>query len=657
MERKNESSVRDKPMTAPQLVSSCIKSFERSEKQLDEEFSHSLFMSHQWLLDSLQFITQFVNYFQETRDTEVREAICTAVTYWIQHFPMHFDAQPQVCAQVVLLRTISDGVVDESKRESLDVSNLPSYAWLRSVSVRNPVARQVSLSFEQSSPVDISTSLSHIDYRVLSRISITELKQYVKEGNLRSCPMLERSISVFNNLSNWVQCMILSKATPKERSEVLTKFVHVAKHLRKMNNFNTLMSVVGGVSHSTISRLLKTHALLSNDIKKDLNQLTCLLSTQHNFSEYRKCLESLGGKFCIPIMGVHLKDLVAAHCAGIDFDKTKTITRKRVIKLAQLLSNFLVFNQRHHQFPDPNVDLINTLKVSLDIRYNENDIYELSLRREPKTFMNFETTSKGVVFAEWASGVSVIPDSATVSKHISAMVDAVFKHYDHDRDGYISQAEFRQIAGNFPFIDAFVDIDSDHDGQISKEELKAYFMHANKDSLALRRGFKHNFHETTFLAPTTCSHCSKLLWGILRQGFKCKDCGLAVHNSCKANAVAECRRKSSGGLTRAAEWLASPRGSVRNKLFSTCKRGARFRTVSAVSTTPSSSPEPAPVSPPPCTSSSSRLRLPNVRNLRAQSETAECYKSSACSITPDEEMGLVSLACEEVFEDDLNDAS
>lgn len=53
------------------------------------------------------------------------------------------------------------------------------------------------------------------------------------------------------------------------------------------------------------------------------------------------------------------------------------------------------------------------------------------------------------------------PDPDTVNKHVSAMVDAVFKHYDHDRDGYISKAEFELIAGNFPFIDPFVTIDAD----------------------------------------------------------------------------------------------------------------------------------------------------------------------------------------------------
>ena len=38
---------------------------------------------------------------------------------------------------------------------------------------------------------------------------------------------------------------------------------------------------------------------------------------------------------------------------------------------------------------------------------------------------------------------------------------AVFKNYDHDKDGFISHAEFEAIAGNFPFIDSFCVLDAD----------------------------------------------------------------------------------------------------------------------------------------------------------------------------------------------------
>jgi RAS guanyl-releasing protein 3 len=41
------------------------------------------------------------------------------------------------------------------------------------------------------------------------------------------------------------------------------------------------------------------------------------------------------------------------------------------------------------------------------------------------------------------------------------MVDAVFKNYDHDKDGFISNGEFEEIAQNFPFIDTFAVLDAD----------------------------------------------------------------------------------------------------------------------------------------------------------------------------------------------------
>uniref|UniRef100_A0A914QAQ7 Uncharacterized protein n=1 Tax=Panagrolaimus davidi TaxID=227884 RepID=A0A914QAQ7_9BILA len=91
-----------------------------------------------------------------------------------------------------------DDEIDEAAVNELDVSSVPSYAWLRNVSVRNPVSRHVSLCFEQWSPEDISNSMSHIDYKALSRVTIPEIKKYIKAGKLNGTPILERSITVFN---------------------------------------------------------------------------------------------------------------------------------------------------------------------------------------------------------------------------------------------------------------------------------------------------------------------------------------------------------------------------------------------------------------------------------------------------------------------------
>lgn len=40
-------------------------------------------------------------------------------------------------------------------------------------------------------------------------------------------------------------------------------------------------------------------------------------------------------------------------------------------------------------------------------------------------------------------------------------VQSVFRNYDHDHDGYISQEDFESIAANFPFLDSFCVLDKD----------------------------------------------------------------------------------------------------------------------------------------------------------------------------------------------------
>uniref|UniRef100_A0A158Q7C6 Phorbol-ester/DAG-type domain-containing protein n=1 Tax=Elaeophora elaphi TaxID=1147741 RepID=A0A158Q7C6_9BILA len=525
----------------------------------------ALFHVHEWFVNSCELM-------DAVNDNGIRLRVCRAVGYWIRICPTHFDAS--LCKLVERLKLLAISRNVPNSATLLDLSSLPSYSWLRNVSVRNPVSRQCSLSFDQWSPEEIAVSLSHIDYKALFRIPISELKQYCIDGNLSRTPVLERSISIFNSLSNWVQCMILNKGTPVERAEMITKFTHVARCLRRMNNFNTLMAVIGGVTHSNIARLSKTSSALSSELRKELNHFTQLLSSTSNFACYRKALHESSGSFCIPIIcrGVHLKDLISLliknqespeHCC--------LVSCRKIPYLAVHLSHFVNFNRTPHNFPNANIDLIDTLKVSLDIRYNEDDIYRLSLKHEPRTLLSV------ILFADWASGVSSTLDAKIVNKHITAMVEAVFKNYDHNKDGSISQSEFQQISTNFPFIAPFGTIDTDKDGLISKSEMNAYFVKICKQSVDFRREFHHDFRETTFLTPAICAHCDKLLWGIIRQGFKCHDCGLTVHRTCRGSVVVECRRNGN--------WKTNVAESARTnrKLLPGIRSISRLRTASTTS--------------------------------------------------------------------------
>uniref|UniRef100_A0A672K048 Ras guanyl-releasing protein 3-like n=1 Tax=Sinocyclocheilus grahami TaxID=75366 RepID=A0A672K048_SINGR len=362
-----------------------------------------------------------------------------------------------------------------------------------------------------------------------TRLKICYLMSYVIHGCLVDNPTLERSIALFNGISQWVQLMVLSKLTPQHRAEVINKYIHVAQKLLYLQNFNTLMAVVGGLSHSSISRLKETHSHLSPEVTKIWNEMTELVSSKCNYCAYRKAFSESEG-FKIPILGVHLKDLIAVHVVFPDWVEDGKVN---IVKMQQLYLTFneLVSLQSAVAQVEPNMDLIYLLTLSLDLYYTEDEIYELSLLREPRNPKSQPTSpttpNKPLAPLDWASGVTTKPDPSVVNKHIRKVVDSVFRNYDHDHDGYISQEDFESIAANFPFLDSFCVLDKDQDGLISKDEMMAYFLRANPLlQCKMGPGFIHNFQEMTYLKPTFCEHY----------------CGVNCHKQCRELLVLACRR-------------------------------------------------------------------------------------------------------------------
>nr|XP_048699549.1 ras guanyl-releasing protein 3 isoform X1 [Caretta caretta] len=432
--------------------------------------------------------------------------------YWILEFPAEFNLDLGLIRLTEEFREVASQLGYEEHVHLIDISSIPSYDWMRRVTQRKKTSKKgkACLLFDHLEPVELAEHLTFLEHKSFRRIAFTDYQSYVIHGCLENNPTLERSIALFNGISKWVQLMVLSKPTPQQRAEVITKFINVAEKLLHLQNFNTLMAVVGGLSHSSISRLKETHSHLSSEVTKDWNEMTELVSSNGNYCNYRKAFaDSLG--FKIPILGVHLKDLIAVHVVFPDWiDENKV----NIVKMQQLsiTLNELVSLQTATHHLEPNMDLINLLTLSLDLYHTEDDIYKLSLVLEPRN-------SKS----------------------------SVFRNYDHDHDGYISQEDFESIAANFPFLDSFCVLDKDQDGLISKEEMMAYFLRAKSQlQCKMGPGFIHNFHEMTYLKPTFCEHCAGFLWGIIKQGYKCKDCGANCHKQCRDLLVLACRKFTRG---------------------------------------------------------------------------------------------------------------
>lgn len=92
------------------------------------------------------------------------------------------------------------------------------------------------------------------------------------------------------------------------------------------------------------------------------SEMTELVSSNNNYSCYRKAFNECQG-FKIPILGVHLKDLIAVHVVFPDWvDDTNKVN---LVKMQQLYMTFneLVSLQSAVAQVEPNMDLIYLLTV------------------------------------------------------------------------------------------------------------------------------------------------------------------------------------------------------------------------------------------------------------------------------------------------------
>uniref|UniRef100_A0A7N5P4Q1 RAS guanyl releasing protein 4 n=1 Tax=Ailuropoda melanoleuca TaxID=9646 RepID=A0A7N5P4Q1_AILME len=274
-----------------------------------------------------------------------------------------------------------------------------------------------------------------------------------------------------------------------------------------------------------------------------LLELSELLAAHNNYARYRRTWADCTG-FRLPVLGVHLKDLVSLHEAQPDRLPDGRLHLPKLNNLYLRLQELAAL-QRQHPPCGASEDLLHLLTLSLDLFYTEDEIYELSYAREPRCPKSLPPSPfKAPLVVEWAPGVTPKPDRATLGRHVEQLVESVFKNYDPEGRGTISQEDFERLSGNFPFAcHGLHPPPHQGNGSYSREELTGYLLRASAICSKLGLAFLHNFQEVTFRKPTFCDSCSGFLWGVTKQGYRCRDCGLCCHKHCRDRVKVECKKR------------------------------------------------------------------------------------------------------------------
>uniref|UniRef100_A0A2K6RUK6 RAS guanyl-releasing protein 1 n=1 Tax=Rhinopithecus roxellana TaxID=61622 RepID=A0A2K6RUK6_RHIRO len=496
------------------LIDSCIQSFDADGNLCRRNHLLQVVLTmHRIIISSAELLRKVVTLYKDAlakNSPGLCLKICYFVRYWITEFWVMFKMDASLTDTMEEFQELVKAKGEELHCRLIDTTQINARDWSRKLTQRiksnTSKKRKVSLLFDHLEPEELSEHLTYLEFKSFRRISLSDYQNYLVNSCVKENPTMERSIALCNGISQWVQLMVLSRPTPQLRAEVFIKFIQVAQKLHQLQNFNTLMAVIGGLCHSSISRLKETSSHVPHEINKVLGEMTELLSSSRNYDNYRRAYGECTD-FKIPILGVHLKDLISLYEAMPDYLEDGKVNVHKLLALYNHISE-LVQLQEVAPPLEANKDLVHLLTLSLDLYYTEDEIYELSYAREPRNHR----------------------------------APSVFKNYDHDQDGYISQEEFEKIAASFPF--SFCVMDKDREGLISRDEITAYFMRASSIYSKLGLGFPHNFQETTYLKPTFCDNCAGFLWGVIKQGYRCKDCGMNCHKQCKDLVVFECKKRA-----------------------------------------------------------------------------------------------------------------
>jgi RasGEF domain len=119
------------------------------------------------------------------------------------------------------------------------------------------------LNFLDLNISEVAEQLTVIESEMFRRIQSHEFLKlsWRSKGRLVVAPGVVAMVERFNMVSFWVASEIVFQKEQKARTAILKKFINLAEKCLELNNFNTVMEILGGMNNVAVQRLKRTWAV------------------------------------------------------------------------------------------------------------------------------------------------------------------------------------------------------------------------------------------------------------------------------------------------------------------------------------------------------------------------------------------------------------
>ncbi|GMM55846.1 mitotic regulator [Maudiozyma humilis] len=157
---------------------------------------------------------------------------------------------------------------------------------------------------------------------------------------------IDLMVARFNLMVTWIISEISLTQDVKMRRNTIQRFIHVAEHCLKFQNFNTLMEIVLALSSTTVQKMIDAWRLIEPGDLLTWEELKNVSNLNNNYSSIRQLLSEVDPLVgCIPFIAIYLSDLAINSEKKTWIEEDKIVNYNKFDMNVQIVKHFIQLSQ------------------------------------------------------------------------------------------------------------------------------------------------------------------------------------------------------------------------------------------------------------------------------------------------------------------------